>query len=239
MTPRRLGDIIDGNETEERTQQDFLQVAGHFDRLRSDRPTHHVLGNHCLAIARPQLYQALHLTAPYYSFSLQGWRFLVLDAVDMSVKWPEDTPNHQMAKKWLEEHLLLEKAQFWNGGFLAEQLRWLETNLAEADSRGEKVLLFSHIPVAEGAATAKHLIFNDEEVFAILDQHSSVFAWLSGHFHQGGYTLRKGVHHVTFEAVLEAPLEKNSYGVIELYDEKAVISGHGVLTSRTLMKEKH
>lgn len=41
---------------------------------------HHVLGNHCLAVGRPELLQRLHISKAYRMISAApGWRLIILD----------------------------------------------------------------------------------------------------------------------------------------------------------------
>lgn len=77
------GDIIDGNVSEEKNEEDLAVAVGEFGKLHVARQ-YHVLGNHCLmGMPRQRLYDALHFDqGPYYSFVVQTWRFIVLDCVD-------------------------------------------------------------------------------------------------------------------------------------------------------------
>ena len=56
---------------------------------------------------------------------------------------------------------------------------------------------------------------------------------LSGHDHVGGCVVWKGKPFVTLEAMLEAPLVGNAYGVMHVYRDRIVIDGCGTaVTSR-------
>ena len=83
-------------------------VLDHFDLLQ--KPHYHMLGNHCLYnLPRPELNAQLGISSytpegqpehvSYYSFEPHPeWRFVVLDAYDISVLgWPEGHPKHQEA----------------------------------------------------------------------------------------------------------------------------------------------
>jgi len=76
----QLGDLIDGNETQERTLSDLLDV---FNKL--SMPKYHVIGNHCLVVGKKNLHEELNLSTFYYDFTMpssKGWRFVVLDGND-------------------------------------------------------------------------------------------------------------------------------------------------------------
>jgi len=203
-----LGDIIDGNDTEEQTQAEFAAVLESLSRINPAIPTYHVIGNHCLSVDRTQLIRSLHIPPTgYYSFQLQNWRFVVLDTLEFSLKWPEGSPNHQQAKKWLEDHPNEENAVTWNGGLTAVQQAWLEQELNDAKNLGERVLVFAHVPLLKEAirGEGRHLLYDRDVILRLLDRFpGTVVGWFSGHYHEGGYALRNQCHHVTFEAILEA-----------------------------------
>ena len=72
------------------------------------KPVYHMIGNHCLYnLPRGRLNEALgiHGVTSYYSFSPhKAWRFVVIDAYDVSMLgWPEGHPLYQQAKTILDE----------------------------------------------------------------------------------------------------------------------------------------
>ena len=77
-----LGDIIDGNGPASGAELTYILKI--LNSLRA--PVRHVIGNHCLAIDRPELLRKLRLKTSYYTFQKSGWRFLVLDGMDVSLK---------------------------------------------------------------------------------------------------------------------------------------------------------
>ena len=75
-----LGDIIDGQKTLEKTQDDLRQILTAFDAF--DSKVHHVVGNHCRNAGQPLL-EMLGLKRAYYDFTpAAGWRMIVLDGTD-------------------------------------------------------------------------------------------------------------------------------------------------------------
>lgn len=52
----------------------------------------------------------------------------------------------------------------YNGGVGAKQMRWLESQLAQASRAGQRVVMFGHLPVHPGASESKCLLWNFDEV---------------------------------------------------------------------------
>eukprot|EP00160_Parvularia_atlantis_P020442 Unigene8481_Nuclearia_a/m.25964 Unigene8481_Nuclearia_a/g.25964 ORF Unigene8481_Nuclearia_a/g.25964 Unigene8481_Nuclearia_a/m.25964 type:complete len:289 (+) Unigene8481_Nuclearia_a:41-907(+) len=233
-----LGDIIDGNTTPAKNDADLAAVLDVAARLRVPR-LYHVLGNHCLAgQPRPRLYDALGFdNGPYYSFVAGGWRLVVLDCVDVNVSWPEGTPNHDEAVRWLAEHADARNAKPWNGGVSAAQLAWLRGELAAAEAAGEWVIVLGHIPLTPLSASPHHVLYNADEVRGVLEGCARARWYFAGHYHRGGYALVNGVHHVTGEALLEAPHDSTAYAVVEADASggRVVVRGTGSFRSHDLV----
>mmetsp|Transcript_8934 Transcript_8934/g.39486 ORF Transcript_8934/g.39486 Transcript_8934/m.39486 type:complete len:104 (+) Transcript_8934:906-1217(+) len=65
-----------------------------------------------------------------------------------------------------------------------------------------------------------------------------VVAWFSGHDHLGGYATRKGVHHITFEAIVESR-EDTAHGFVDIFEDGSIsIEGLGAVSSRELCVEE-
>jgi len=102
----QFGDLIDGFNPKDKSETALRSVLDEFALLC--KPVYHILGNHCLYnLPRNRLNEALGIHGPssYYSFSPhQAWRFVVIDAYDVSMLgWPESHPLHQQAKAILDE----------------------------------------------------------------------------------------------------------------------------------------
>ena len=229
------GDIIDGGETEERSREDLCRVLDVFARM--DCEVRHVLGNHCLSLPRVELLPRLGLSAGHYSFAHRGWRFLVVDALALSTCGvPPDSPEHREATAWLEEHRgpAHPNAAPWNGGLGEAQRAWLRRELVQAEEQGERVVVFSHLPVLAAASTEHHLLWDHAEVLEILDGAHAFAAWINGHDHAGGFAMRRGAAHVTLPGMVEADAKQNAYAVVEVHADRLEILGVGGVTSRTL-----
>jgi len=225
----QLGDLID------RGEENLDRALSVFQRLKM--PRHHVLGNHDFALPRPALLAKLGLPRGYYDFSHGNWRFVILDGTDISLSggWPQDSPNHQQATARFEELRSQGKAnaERWNGGIGQAQQDWLKETLRGADERGERVIVFCHMPALAEASDESLVLWNDEQIVGILESHRCVAAYLSGHDHAGGYARKEGIHHVSLQGMVEAPSE-NAYGIVELYADRIEVRGVGRVPSRSL-----
>jgi hypothetical protein len=180
-----------------------------------------VLGNHDLDIERKQLLGRLGMKNAWYEFECRGWRFLVLDGMDYSIKggWPETSENYRRGRELLEKLRAAgaREAQDWNGAIGEAQRQWLDRALADATGRKQRAIVFCHFPVLPEACRSEHLLWNCEEILAIVEKHKAAAAWINGHDHAGGYALRKGVHHLTLPGLVETDPEA-ACGVMDVYE---------------------
>lgn len=232
-----LGDVIDGNETPEATRRDFETILDEFAALRVE--SYHVLGNHCLALGRQSLLLDLIMPASYYDFARDGWRLIILDSTDISTYgWPEENANYRAAKALLEKHGKLPAFRPWGGALGPGQLAWLESSLEQAGQRGERVMVFSHMPLLVEASGPEGVLWNAPEVLKLLEDSGRVAAFFGGHHHSGGYFLKNGIHHVTIQGMVEAPAGGNAYAIVKVFKNKLVIDGTGAVPDRTLKLRK-
>jgi 3',5'-cyclic AMP phosphodiesterase CpdA len=222
-----LGDLIDGQGAA--AASELATVAGVFAQLKA--PVRHVIGNHCLEVDRPALMKTLKLRSPYYEFEVQGWRFIVLDGMDISVKAPKGSVEAAQAQQYLARSPGLPT---YNGAIGPGQLAWLKQRLAEARQRKQKVVVFCHHPSSAAASTIAHTLWNAAEVESALAEAGCVAAYFAGHDHQGGYARHHGIHHVTIPGLLEAPENANAYAVVEVFADQLAVRGVGTVPSRVL-----
>jgi 3',5'-cyclic AMP phosphodiesterase CpdA len=225
----QVGDLAGGG------REDLLRALDVYNGLSME--THHVLGNHDFAMARPELLATLGMESAYYSFRRGGWRFVVLDAQDIGLGYgrPEDSEQHRQAIKMLAE--LAEdgrpNAVDWNGAIGEEQQAWLAQELRDAGEQGERVIVFCHMPLLAAACRPEYVLWNNDAILAILEANPSVAAVVSGHDHAGGYAEQRGIHHITLAGMVDAP-EENAYALVHLHADRIEIAGVGAVPSRTL-----
>ncbi|KAL0040214.1 hypothetical protein WJX77_000504 [Trebouxia sp. C0004] len=247
----QFGDLIDGFNPKDKSETALQSVLDEFALLY--KPVYHMIGNHCLYnLPRNRLNEALgiHGTSSYYSFSPhRGWRFVVIDAYDVSMLgWPESHPLHQQAKAILDEKNINENknnpeghegparrfVQF-GGGISAEQLDWFVQQLADATAAHQRVIVCGHLPLHPGTCIGTCLLWNYEEVLQAIWDAGNVVATISGHTHNDGYAVDEhGVHHRVLNAVLETEPGKDCYGWLDVYADHLDLVGIGELDSQKM-----
>ncbi|MBK8979723.1 MAG: metallophosphoesterase [Planctomycetes bacterium] len=231
----QLGDIVDGYADRARSLADLDRVLEVLGGL--EHPVRHVVGNHCLTVGRETLLERLGMDRAYYDFVVAGWRFVVLDGMDINVLADDPSPaQRRRVQEFLDAHPRARErvAVRYNGGVGAEQAAWLERTLTAADAAGERAIVFCHLPVLAEAADAGLLLWNHEEIAALLARHASVAAFFCGHHHAGGYARADGVHHVTLHGLVDAPTGGNSFAFVDVYPAWLEIRGVGRTPSWSL-----
>lgn len=93
-----------------------------------------------------------------------------------------------------------------------------------------------HLPVHPSSTDPICLLWNFDEVLALIRSHSSVVCFMAGHDHDGGYHLDQdtGVHHVTVEGVIETPPDSDAFGLVCVYEDRMELKGSGRVEDRVL-----
>lgn len=207
-----LGDLVDdGSESSVRRVLPILKG------IRA--PKHYVPGNHDLRRPGRGL--------SWYDFSHGGWRFIVLDGMDLSIG--NAAGNRMLADL---RRAGRKNAMDWNGGIGEQQKSWLRDVLASAARKREPAVVLCHFPVVEAASSAAHLLWNHEEIAAIVEQAGAV-AWFNGHDHRGGYARRNGIHYVTFPGMVESGAA-GSWTIVRVHDGYLELRGSGTAPHRVL-----
>ncbi len=214
----QLGDQIMGSDRHK--EEEFRQVSSILNTFPGT--IYHVLGNHCLALTRQELMTAFGLQTPFYAFTIRGFRFIVLDGMDVSAlripKTPEDCQTLAFFRARPELH-------DYCGAVGVQQQSWLKRELEEAKSAGERVIVVCHFPLLPETTDPKHgLLWNHREIAELLASSPAVKACLSGHYHYGGYALHKGIHFVVLPAFVNRHEHPDfTCGTVELLEERMVI----------------
>ncbi len=224
-----LGDLID-----EAGAGNLDRILAAFDRIQARK--YYVLGNHDFSVPREDWLRRLGLAHGWYDFAYGGWRFVVLDGMDVSVGgWPRESPRYREGESWLSrlKQAGSRNAVDWNGGIGDEQKSWLRQVLQTAARRRERAVILCHFPVLEASSTPVHLLWNHEEILRVVDEHSAVVAWFNGHDHRGGYARQNGVHYVTFPGMVESG-DLNSWALVRVFQDRLELRGSGTAPSRLL-----
>ena len=174
-------------------------------------------------------------------------RFVVVDSFDICLldRCAETSPKRRAAHEILKannpnypeqenspEGLVGLSRRFvaFNGGIDEPQLEWLERTMEDARANGERVIVCSHQPIHPDSSFPTCLVWNYEDVLAIVRKYADVvIASFSGHAHKGGYARDEvsGVHFRTFEAMLESPSPVRTYAIVDMYSDSFVVRGSG------------
>ena len=224
----QLGDLVDAG------QYSLSRILPIYRGL--SMPQYHVLGNHDFCLPRQRLLESLGMQNAWYDFTSSGWRFIVLDGMDISIPGrAPGTAEHTAAVAMLAalKARRSPNAQDWNGAVGQAQQHWLREVLAEAARRKQRAIVFCHFPLLVESSTPHHLLWNSDEILRILEASPAVAAYMNGHDHSGGYAERKGVHFVTFPGMVESAV-RNSYTIVEVYSDRFELRGTGTAPSRSL-----
>lgn len=112
--------------------------------------------------------------------------------------------------------------------------------LKQAEAAKERVCVFSHYPLAQGAARENHVVANTATVCEIMRRHAGVVRCVfAGHDHRGGSVrdVDGALLHVTIQATLEAggANDGNAYAAVTAFDDGSlVIRGSGDVPSYSI-----
>lgn len=215
-----LGDTID------RDWQSFDGILPHFVDFKA--PVRHVLGNHDFEIDekyKPEVHKKLN-TKKYYDFSIDKWRFIVLDGNDIST-----FANHEQTAEYEKAELLLKSleksgainANFWNGGIGENQLKWMTQKLDDAEKDHQNVIIFCHFPAFPAH---KHNLLNDVELLKTIKNYSCVKAWINGHNHDGNYGMNENTHFINVKGMVDTEFD-TPFSILKLTDNNIKIEGFG------------
>ncbi|MCF7973517.1 MAG: metallophosphoesterase [Phycisphaerae bacterium] len=223
-----LGDLID---------HDFFSFSTMMPLIKTIKaPVAMVLGNHEYEVdddKKTQVPAELGMSARYYDFVMGNWRFVVLDTNDVSLY-----ANTEGSDAYTEATAILNRlkalnqanAKVWNSAISSEQIDWLNSRLAMAESAHQKVIVFGHSQVYPDGDLR---LWNAQEIMTVLDSHDCVAAYLNGHNHDGAYGVYNGTHYVTFRGMLDGE-DRTSYAVVRCDPDAIRITGYGDEPTRIL-----
>ena len=145
-----------------------------------DSAHYYALGNHEFDITpeeKPMIISRLGMPDYYYDFTKYNWRFIVLESTELAFYSEEVHPDKVAERDALWSAISGDdNAKTWNGGISQEQLNWLDDILTDAESKGQKAVVFAHHPVWP---FTRHTLWNYQDVIDILEMHNNVVEYLS------------------------------------------------------------
>lgn len=213
-----LGDIVDGTKEDEMPQ--MIAMA-----QESRVPVKYLAGNHDLArYSEEQLKTFFGNNDLFEDFAIAGVRFLVINSQDVSLAADATSGRRQAAKDFLAARagVLFNST---DGMLSAERKQWLQNQLTAAEAAGEDVVVFSHAPVWYLASNNRELMWDHQEILAILDRCPRLRAFFAGHNHGGGLSPRRRVLHKTVKALVNATTPVAN--VVSVYADRIELTGIG------------
>jgi alkaline phosphatase len=201
-----LGDFIDAADSVDEEIGYLKRIENIYARARC--PRHHVLGNHCVeTLTKEQFLAQCGASRSYYSFDLEGFHFIVLDACFRHDNEPYGKGNF----KWTDANIP------------PAELDWLEADLAETRY---PTIAFVHQRLDVKTA---HGIRNQADVRQRLEASGKVLTVFQGHNHVNNMREINGIHYCTLAAMVQGPVtENNAYGVLKLHvDGSMHLDGFG------------
>jgi len=123
----------------------------------------------------------------------------------------------------------------FNGGLGDLQLSWLTTELEASRTLHQSVIISSHQPIHPSTTPPICLPYNYLPLLSLVHSYSDVVTLtLSGHTHKSGYVEDGGVAFLVVPAVLESGPPVETYGILEVYEDRIEVRGEGEFESRTV-----
>ncbi len=200
-----LGDFKDEGSPPDRQETiDFLvDIEKTINRFGG--PVYHVLGNHDMDniskndfLSRIRNY-GQEKARNFYSFDSGGIRFVVLD------------PNYN------EDGSDYDSGNFdWTSSMIPpDQLEWLKAELS--DSKLPLIIFIHQLIDSFSGIPEDYCVNNAVEIVRIIENSGKVLAVFQGHYHNGHYSFRNGIHYYTMKAMVDSSLpENNSYAIVEI-----------------------
>ena len=224
-----LGDLID------RDFKSFSDVMPIYKKLKA--PHFAVCGNHDFSVAdadKGKIHAAIGREKAYDSQVIKDWRFVYLDGTDIGIwRHPSGDPRTAEAKA-LQAKLAKKYDRRMgrsSGAIGAEQMEWLDKELAAAKAAGQRVILFNHYPVMP--ANDGYNLWNAEELVLLIAKYDHVAAYMNGHKHSGNYTKSGNCHYVNLKGMVETEA-KTDYASVQCFPDRLVIDGMGLEPDRNL-----
>ena len=220
-----LGDLGDGHDIGE--VPEILDVFAGCKHI-----VKYAIGNHDLC-RRTEVEHAeiVNMPAPMYDFSVNGFRFIVLNAFEIS-RYSRDEKEREAYWNFRKSNPDT-PVQEWPGLFRESSWKLLEDMLDDASSKGEDVVILCHVPVL-GLSCLRELgeteplarLVEHEKMLALLDKYTNVRAYIAGHYHPGGLSVRNGVVHKTVRSICD--FKEETYCLVTLDGESLKIRGRGM-----------
>jgi len=206
-----LGDLKDeGTEPQEKETLGYLrEVEKIFQEFNG--PKYHVLGNHDMdSISKEQFLENISNSGfkkalPYYSFDINSFHFIVLDA---NYRFDGTDYNHGNFD-WKEAKIP------------QEQLTWLKNDLGK--NKNPAIIFVHHQLDSSTMENKNHCPENADEVRKILEEGGNVIGVFQGHNHRGHFSRIENIFYYTLKSVVEGTgTENNNFAIVNINEKLEV-----------------
>ena len=218
---QNLGDIIDNK------WESFDAILPIYQKLKPGIENYQLLGNHEFSVDSiyfKSILKRLSMPNYYYSYTKKGWRFIVLDATEYSY-YSNALHNNEISQ--IDFYYKKTNGQpnnnLWNSAIGTAQQKWLKQEIESANLLGQKIIVFSHMPLRP--KDDPHNLWNDYDIIEILEGSSNVIAYINGHNHGGDSKFKNGIHYITLFGMVDTKI--SSYGILEFYNDSLLLKGYG------------
>ncbi|MDO5481369.1 MAG: metallophosphoesterase [Candidatus Saccharibacteria bacterium] len=224
-----LGDIVEDNE------KDYAMIMAEIGKIQTKKVM--MIGNHDyyaagfqandVAEAEKRALKNLGMSERYYSFSVNGYRVIVMDTNEGLLeagggKMVDEVFRVEEKRKGETDYYFTSEHP-WNGWIFQEQREWIRREILVAEEAGEKVIMMGHTPIFSQPTSS---VRNGNEIAMMVREHEeSIVAVLAGHEHLGGLTMIGWVPQIVFRGML-LPGEA-TYSVVEVSGMDIKTEGFG------------
>lgn len=207
-----LGDLADNAENSRPQPELMREIIS--ETQKSKLKFYHVIGNHDTAVKKRDLLELLGCENRYYSFLVNGIRFIVLDFAMNDRSEPMTVHEMDWKHPYIDD----------------EQLQWLENEI----KKGDETVIFTHFPVLVDSDSenlderGNYTLCNRRELLSIITK-KNVTAVISGHMHCGSFREYSGVPFVTLRSI--AVEKSNNFSKITVGGGRLHIEGFGLQES--------
>ena len=213
-----LGDIGNGDDKAEIPE--MLEVF-----KQSVHQVRFVIGNHDLVLrTADEVAELFGIPSPFYDFVMRDYRFIMLNAFEQSRYCLEGSKEYESYKQFIKENDW-RKVQPWPGIMTDESWEKLDGILKDAKENRQKVIVFSHVPTDGFGGSTPARLPEYQRMLDLLESYPNVKAYIAGHCHGGGISVRNGILHKTLRSVCD--YEQPTACIFEVDEKKMKIQGIG------------
>jgi hypothetical protein len=180
---------------------------------------------------KPGLTDYIGMKETYYRVDIGNWSFIVLNGNDLSYFAPQSKKQKEERNEMVAT--LFSNLRFngmpWNGGIGSDQMKWLDNQLSKAQEENRNVVVMCHFSLF---SKTDHNLYNNYELFQLMNSYPCVKAYFKGHYHSGFYLEKEGIHLVNFKGMVNT--KQNAFAVVTLTSDSILIDGDGREPDRRL-----